>query len=172
MLSKKSQTALRLISRRKANHATIDRRYALRPVAEVTGEFIVLSRFPHTIVGSPHLRLGKFVFSDAKRLFRQHRSKAAINDERSDFRFDPASRPGACECVLRLRANRAATNSYSITLSARSRSDRDLKVWRHALAQVRATEVDLAAHDTQAARHTPGVSVDSGGMRTQQHCSA
>jgi hypothetical protein len=28
---------------------------------------------PHTIVGSPHLRLGKFAFSDAKRLFRQHR---------------------------------------------------------------------------------------------------
>jgi hypothetical protein len=28
---------------------------------------------PHTIVGSPHLRLGKFVFSNAKRLFRQHR---------------------------------------------------------------------------------------------------
>jgi hypothetical protein len=25
--------------------------------------------FPHTIVGSPHLRLGKFVFSNAKRLF-------------------------------------------------------------------------------------------------------
>jgi hypothetical protein len=29
---------------------------------------------PHTIVGSPHLQLGKFAFSDAKRLFRQHRS--------------------------------------------------------------------------------------------------
>jgi hypothetical protein len=28
---------------------------------------------PHTIVGSPHLRLGKFAFRDAKRLFRQHR---------------------------------------------------------------------------------------------------
>jgi hypothetical protein len=29
---------------------------------------------PHTIVGSPHIQLGKFAFSDAKRLFRQHRS--------------------------------------------------------------------------------------------------
>jgi hypothetical protein len=28
---------------------------------------------PNTIVGSPHLRLGKFAFRDAKRLFRQHR---------------------------------------------------------------------------------------------------
>src|SRR3974390_3325931 len=33
---------------------------------------------PHTIVGSPHLRLGKFVFSNAKRLFRQHRPGADI----------------------------------------------------------------------------------------------
>ena len=40
MLSKKSQTALRLISRRKTNHATIVRRYAPKPVTEVTGEFI------------------------------------------------------------------------------------------------------------------------------------
>jgi hypothetical protein len=37
MLSKKSQTALRLISRRKTNHATIVRRYAPTPVTEVTG---------------------------------------------------------------------------------------------------------------------------------------
>jgi len=41
-LSKKSQTALQLISRRKTKRATIARRYALRPIAEVTGEFIVL----------------------------------------------------------------------------------------------------------------------------------
>jgi hypothetical protein len=40
--AKKSQTALRLISRRKTNHATIVRRYAPRPVTEVTGEFIAL----------------------------------------------------------------------------------------------------------------------------------
>src|SRR3974390_1841320 len=33
---------------------------------------------PHTIVGSPHLRLGKFVFSNAKRLFRQHRPEGDI----------------------------------------------------------------------------------------------
>ena len=33
---------------------------------------------PHTIVGSPHLRLGKFVFSNAKRLFRQHRPLASF----------------------------------------------------------------------------------------------
>jgi hypothetical protein len=42
MLSKKSQTALRLISRRKKKQATIPRRYAIRPVAELTGEFIAL----------------------------------------------------------------------------------------------------------------------------------
>ena len=42
MLWKKSQTALRLISRRKTNHATIVRRYAPRPVTDVTGEFIAL----------------------------------------------------------------------------------------------------------------------------------
>jgi hypothetical protein len=42
MLSKKSQTALRLISRRKTKHATIACRYALRHVAEVTSEFIAL----------------------------------------------------------------------------------------------------------------------------------
>jgi len=42
MLSKKSQTALRQISCRKTKHATIARRYAHRPVAEVAGEFIAL----------------------------------------------------------------------------------------------------------------------------------
>jgi hypothetical protein len=42
MLSKKSQTALQLISRRKTKHATIARRYGLRPIAEVAGEFIAL----------------------------------------------------------------------------------------------------------------------------------
>jgi uncharacterized protein (DUF2235 family) len=69
MLSKKSQPALRLISCRKTKHATIARRYALRPVVEVTGEFIALS---------PHLRLGKIAFRDAKRLFRRHRPQADI----------------------------------------------------------------------------------------------
>src|SRR5229473_2536581 len=53
MLSKKSQAALRLISRRKTKHATIARRYALRPVAEVTGEFIALGCFPPHICGIP-----------------------------------------------------------------------------------------------------------------------
>ena len=52
-MSKKSQTASRVIFTPKANHATIDRRYALRPVAEVTGEFIALWCLPHTIVGPP-----------------------------------------------------------------------------------------------------------------------
>jgi hypothetical protein len=33
---------------------------------------------PLTLVGSLHLQLGKFVFSDAKRLSRQRRSKADI----------------------------------------------------------------------------------------------
>jgi hypothetical protein len=42
MLSKKPQTALRLISRRKTKQATTPRRYATRPVAELTGEFIAL----------------------------------------------------------------------------------------------------------------------------------
>jgi hypothetical protein len=41
MLSKKSQTALRLISRRRTKHATIVRRYAPRPVAEVQSSVIV-----------------------------------------------------------------------------------------------------------------------------------
>jgi hypothetical protein len=40
MLSKKSQTDLRPISCRKTKHATIARRYALRRVAEFTGEFV------------------------------------------------------------------------------------------------------------------------------------
>jgi len=46
MLSKKSQIALRPISRRMTNHATIVRRYAPRPVTEVTGEFIAYDAFP------------------------------------------------------------------------------------------------------------------------------
>jgi hypothetical protein len=39
---------------------------------------------PHTIVGSPHLRLGEFVFSDAKGLFRQHRPISDIADRSED----------------------------------------------------------------------------------------
>jgi hypothetical protein len=42
LLSKKSQTALWLISCRKTKHATIVRRYALRRAVEVTSEFIAL----------------------------------------------------------------------------------------------------------------------------------
>jgi hypothetical protein len=46
MLSKKYQTASRLISRRKTNHAMIVRRYAPRLVTKVTGEFIALRCLP------------------------------------------------------------------------------------------------------------------------------
>ena len=46
MLSKNSQIALRLISCRKTKHAMIARRDALRPVAEVTGEFMLYDAPP------------------------------------------------------------------------------------------------------------------------------
>ena len=36
---------------------------------------------PHTFIRSPHLWLGEFVISNAKRLFRQHRPGTAINGQ-------------------------------------------------------------------------------------------
>ena len=74
MLSKKSQTASRLISRRKTNHAVIVRRYAPRPV---TGEFIALRCLPPNIykIAAPTAR--RICVQRCKRLFRQHRSIAS-----------------------------------------------------------------------------------------------
>jgi len=73
---------------------------------------------PHTIVGSPHLRLGKFVFSNAKRLFRQHRPKADISCASSSFEPLPCEqevveRLSSCCHTLILRAkNIGVGNQY------------------------------------------------------------
>ena len=47
---------------------------------------------PHTIAGWPHLRLRKFAFSDAKRLFRQHRSNSEVGPLERHVRSIPNSR--------------------------------------------------------------------------------
>jgi hypothetical protein len=120
MLSKKSQTALRLIFRRKTNHATIVRRYAPRPVTEVTGEFIALLCLPHTFIRSPRLRLGEFVFSDAKRLFRQHRSNSEVgplerqvHSTQQQTSSDRPSMSGLCRYCCKSLFARWASNSLT-----------------------------------------------------------
>lgn len=88
---KSPQTVSRLISRQKTNHAMIVRRCAARPVTKVTGEFIALRCLPPHILRSPCLRLGEFVFSDAKRLFRQHRSSTDLDMRNNEVRSSPTT---------------------------------------------------------------------------------
>jgi hypothetical protein len=47
---------------------------------------------PHTLIRSPRLRLGKFVISNAKRLFRQYRPKTEVSGLARQVRFTPRSR--------------------------------------------------------------------------------
>jgi hypothetical protein len=95
MLSKKSQTASRLISRRKTKHAMIVRRYAPRPVTKVTGEFIALRCLP------PHIY--KIAAPTARRICVQRCKKAfstasvKMRNTRREQMFSALPRKPTCE---------------------------------------------------------------------------
>ena len=67
-----SQNAGRLIFREKTKQATIADQCSLKPVTGIAREFDARGVVPHIIIRSPHPRLGKFVFSDPKRLLQQY----------------------------------------------------------------------------------------------------
>jgi hypothetical protein len=79
---KSPQTASRLISRRKTNHAMIVRRCAPRPVTKVTGDFITLDRRAY---GSENL------CSALQKDFRQDRSSRDLAMRNNEVRSSPTT---------------------------------------------------------------------------------
>ena len=114
MLSKKSQTASRLISRRKTNHAMIVRRYAPRLVTKVTGEFIALRCLP------PHIY--KIAAPTARRICVQRCKKtfSTASVKASSMGSPKSSGPPLLTEILRVRrlsqsANKGLHNTFQAT---------------------------------------------------------